>query len=171
MNAKAAKPLNPLRWLGLPVLLCIGATVLFSATWRIFGFSLPEPVFAMAPAFAWALIRPSILAPFAVLLMGTFMDAFWGGPRGLWSLSLLAAYGAVLVTRPIIMGQSRLIMWIWYSAACAVAMGMGYALILLSTGNLADPISVLWQYLASVALFPFADQLIERFEDADVRFR
>ena len=87
------------------------------------------------------------------------------------SLSLLAAYGAVLVTRPIIMGQSRLIMWIWYSAACAVAMGMGYALILLSTGNLADPISVLWQYLASVALFPFADQLIERFEDAAVRFR
>ncbi|MFO1012172.1 MAG: hypothetical protein U1E50_00230 [Caulobacteraceae bacterium] len=171
MNAKAAKPLNPLRWLGLPVLLCIGATVLFSATWRIFGFSLPEPVFAMAPAFAWALIRPSILAPFAVLLMGTFLDIFWGGQRGLWSLSLLAAYGAVLVTRPIIMGQGRLIMWIWYCAACAVAMGAGYVLVIAATGNLADPIAVLWQYLATAVLFPFADNLIERFEDADVRFR
>jgi rod shape-determining protein MreD len=28
-----------------------------------------------------------------------------------------------------------------------------------------------WQFLATVVLYPFADRLIDRFEDADVRFR
>ena len=28
-----------------------------------------------------------------------------------------------------------------------------------------------WQFLASLVLFPFAHRLIERFDDADVRFR
>jgi rod shape-determining protein MreD len=30
---------------------------------------------------------------------------------------------------------------------------------------------VCWQFLATAALYPFAHRLIERFEDADVRFR
>jgi rod shape-determining protein MreD len=28
-----------------------------------------------------------------------------------------------------------------------------------------------WQYLATLILYPFAHRLIERYEDADVRFR
>jgi rod shape-determining protein MreD len=32
-------------------------------------------------------------------------------------------------------------------------------------------IAVFWQFLATVLLFPFAQSLVDRFEDADVRFR
>ncbi len=46
---------------------------------------LPEPVFPMAPAFAWAMIRPSVLAPLVLLVMGLFLDLLWGGPIGLWA--------------------------------------------------------------------------------------
>jgi rod shape-determining protein MreD len=31
--------------------------------------------------------------------------------------------------------------------------------------------AVAWQYLATILLYPFSHRLIERFEDADVRFR
>ena len=34
-----------------------------------------------------------------------------------------------------------------------------------------DLVSVCWQALATILLYPFADRLIDRFEDADVRFR
>ena len=91
-----ARPLHPGRWLGVPALMCVLATIVFAAPIRIYGLQLPEPVFAMVPAFAWALIRPSILAPFALLTLGLFLDIFWGGPSGLWALSLLVAYATAL---------------------------------------------------------------------------
>lgn len=171
MSLQAARPLNPWRWLGVPVGLCLLATLLFAAPIRIFGQPLPEPVFPMAPVFAWALIRPSIIAPFAILAMGLFLDLFWGGPLGLWALSLLIGYALVLFSRNMLTGQSRAMMWIWYAGACAVTMLAGFLFVMLDGKNTANLIAVLWQLLATAVLYPFAHRLIERFEDADVRFR
>ncbi|MDB5433476.1 MAG: hypothetical protein JWP35_4592 [Caulobacter sp.] len=171
MSLQAARPLNPWRWLGVPLLLCIGATILLSAPIRIFGQQLPEPVFPMAPVFAWALIRPSIIAPFAILAMGLFLDFFWGGPMGLWGLSLLTGYAVVLSGRSMLTGQSRLMMWIWYVGACAVTMLAGFLFIMLDAKSTPNLIAVFWQLLATAILYPFAHRLVDRFEDADVRFR
>jgi rod shape-determining protein MreD len=62
-------------------------------------------------------------------------------------------------------------MWLWYAAATALTLGSGYLFTMLDTQNTPDPVSVAWQFLATVILYPFANRLIERFEDADVRFR
>jgi rod shape-determining protein MreD len=121
-----ARPLHPGRWLGVPALFCVLATIAFAAPIRIYGLQLPEPVFAMVPAFAWALIRPSILAPFAMLLLGLFLDMFWGGPTGLWGLSLLVAYATALIARNMMTGQSRPMMWAWFGGVTAVAMAAGF---------------------------------------------
>ena len=32
-------------------------------------------------------------------------------------------------------------------------------------------LAMLWQFLATILLYPFAHRLIDRFDDADVRFR
>ena len=72
------------------------ATILLGIPLHVFTLQLPEPVFPLALAFAWAVIRPSILAPFGILLLGLFLDVFWGGPLGLWALCLLVAYGISL---------------------------------------------------------------------------
>ena len=68
-------------------------------------------------------------------------------------------------------GQGRLIMWAWFCAATALALGAGYLFTMLDAQNAPDPISVGWQFLATIVLYPFADRLIDLFEDADVRFR
>src|SRR5690606_27819707 len=91
--------LEPLRWLGGPFMACIVATLVLAVPLRLFGFRLPEPVFAFIPAFAWAVIRPSVLGPLLLLLLGLFLDLFWGGSLGLWAVSLVAAYGLTLITR------------------------------------------------------------------------
>ena len=171
MSLSAARPLNPWRWLAVPALICVGATLLFAAPFRVFGLQLPEPVFAMIPTFAWAVIRPSVLAPFGVLVLGLFLDAFWGGPMGLWGLSLLASYATALSMRNMMSGQSRAMMWAWFAGSTGIAMLAGFLFTMIDSLAMPSLLGVFWQFLATVLLFPFAHRLIDRFEDADVRFR
>ena len=171
MSFRSAQPLNPLRWLGVPALLCLTATVVFALPVRAFGLQLPEPVFAMVPAFAWAVIRPSILAPFALLVLGLLLDALWGASLGLWGSCLLVAYAAVLLTRNLMSGQSPPIMWAWYVSVTALAMAAGYLFTMMDVRGAPSPVAVFWQLVWTSILYPFAHRLIDRFEDADVRFK
>lgn len=171
MPVKAARPPDPLRWLGLPILGVIAATALLAIPLRLFGFGLPEPVFPVVAMFAWALVRPAFLAPFAVLLLGLFLDLFWGGPLGLWGLSLLAAYMAVLWSRPIVIGQPYLVVWAWYAGATAVTMLAAFIITEVRAGALPNLIAVGWQFLVTVLLFPLCHELMDRFGDGDSRLR
>jgi rod shape-determining protein MreD len=166
-----AAPLAPWRWLGVPLLQVMVATILFALPIRFWGLSLPEPVFALPVAFAWAVIRPSMLAPVGVMIMGLFLDLLWGSPTGLWAVCLLLAYGVTLGGRSMLAGQSRGMMWAWFAAVTALALGAGYVFTMFDAQTAPSWVSVGWQFLATVVLYPFADRLIDRFEDADVRFR
>src|SRR5262245_36058945 len=163
--------LEPWRWLGVPMLQVMVATLLFAIPMKFWGFQLPEPLFALPALFAWAVIRPSMLAPICVMILGLYKDLLWGTPTGFWAVCLLIPYGAAIAGRSRLAGQGRAIYWIWYAAVCAIAMGAGYLFTMLQVKGTVDPVSVGWQYLATVVLYPFADRLISRFEDADVRFR
>jgi len=167
----AARPLNPLTWLGLPVLACAVASLILAVPLRAWGLRLPEPVFALAPAFAWAVIRPSVLPPFVLVALGLFLDVLWGAPTGFWAVCLLAGYAPVLFLRSILAGQSFGVMWAWYAAACAFAFLVGVYAISLDAGSTPSMIAVGWQFLVTAALYPIAHWLIERYQDADVRFR
>ena len=68
-------------------------------------------------------------------------------------------------------GQSRLMMWIWFAAAGGLTMGTAYLLTMLNALITPNLIATFWQLAASILLYPFAHRLIQRFEDADVRFR
>jgi rod shape-determining protein MreD len=169
--ANSASRLDPLQWLGLPVLTTVAATLFMAVPLRVFGLRLPEPVFPLVLAFAWAVIRPSMIAPFVLLALGLLLDLFWGGPVGLWALALLIAYGLVLGVRATLTGRGPAVLWIWYGGACAVAFGVGTLITYVKTGAIPSPFALAGQYLITLLLFPFANTLIERFDDADVRFR
>jgi rod shape-determining protein MreD len=166
-----ARSLEPWRWLGVPMLQVLAATMVFAVPLRFWGIGLPEPLFAMPIVFAWAVIRPSVLAPFCVVLLGLFMDLLWGAPTAFWSVCLLLGYGMVIGGRAMLQGQSRGVMWASYGVMTGLSMGSAYLITMLDVKTMPNPLPVFWQYLATVVLYPFADRLIERFEDADVRFR
>lgn len=153
------------------MLQAILATIVFGIPMTFWGLQLPEPVFPLAVAFAWAVIRPSVLAPFGVLLMGLFLDVYWGGAIGLWAICLLIAYGMALAGRSMMAGQNRAVVWAWYGMVTATAMLAGYLFVMLDAKATPGLIPVAWQFLATILLYPFAHRLIEIFEDADVRFR
>lgn len=165
MTARAARPLSGWRWLGLPALACVAGTLLLAVPLRFGGFSLPEPVFAMAPAFAWALIRPSVAAPFVVLSLGLFLDLLWGSALGLWGLSLVLAYGGALVGRKLVLGQSRPVLFAWYAGLTATAFLCAWLVSTIDTGVMPDVTATLWQTAATVALYPLADYVLGLFED------
>jgi len=166
-----ARTLDPTRWIGAPMLQALAATLVLSVPLRVWGLRLPEPVFAMPVVFAWAVIRPSVLAPFGVLIMGLAMDLLWGGALGFWALNLLIAYGVLLAGRSMMAGQSHTILWIWYGVVAGIAVLSGYLLVMLDDRTMPSLVSVAWQYGWTVLLFPFAYRLIDMYEDADVRFR
>jgi rod shape-determining protein MreD len=166
-----ARSLDPGTWIGLPMLWAIGATILFAVPLKIFGLQPPQPAFPLALVFAWAVIRPSMLAPFAVLVMGLFLDIFWGSPMGLWALSMLIAYGATLSARSFMVGQSGAVLWGWYGAMCALTLAAGSVFTLMQIGAAPALQPLAWQWFWTVLLYPLAHRLIDRFEDADVRFR
>jgi rod shape-determining protein MreD len=62
-------------------------------------------------------------------------------------------------------------LWIWYAIVTAIAQLSGYLFVMLDNRATPSLIPVGWQFLSTVILFPFANRLIDMFEDADVRFR
>jgi len=171
MSFTDSRPLDPWRWIGIPTLACLGATLLVAMPVRAWGYQLPEPIFPLAPAFAWAVIRPSILAPVMLLGMGLFLDLLWGGPMGLWPLSILSGYAVILFCRSIMSGQSRFVLGGWFAAMVLISMTTAYLATTLDVGYPPSIMATFWQFLPTTLLYPFAHRLIDRFEDADVRFR
>jgi rod shape-determining protein MreD len=171
VNRTPSRPLEPWRWLGAPALLAIAATVLIAEPLRVFGLGLPEPVFPMVLAFAWATIRPSVLGPFMLVLVGVFLDLFSGAPLGLWPISLLIGYGVALIGRALMVGQETEVMAVYYAASTAAAFGSAYVLVGIAGHGQPNLIALAWQYAATMVLFPLVLMLRNRFRDADIRFR
>ena len=167
----ARQPLQPWRWLILPAVLSVIATLLLAAPVRVAGFGLPEPVLPLALAFAWPVIRPSFFGPVILFLVGLFLDFLWGGALGMWALCLVMVYLATLAARSLILGQETAVLAGWYVAAVLLAFLIAYLITMLDTRMAPSLLAVGLQIGFTVALFPIARWLIEHFEDADIRFR
>jgi rod shape-determining protein MreD len=158
-------------WLGAPTIAVLAASLVLAVPVRVAGLQAPEPVFALVPAFAWAMARPSIAPPIVLTGLGLMLDLLWGGPLGLWPACLLAAYALVFAARRILSGQEFLGLFAWYGAACATAMLAGLALMSLRAGHVPSLLGVAAQFSVTVVLFPFAWRLIERYEASETRYR
>ena len=170
-RAITVRVVGPLQWIVYPALTAIAATVLLAIPFQLFGLNLPEPVFPIVLAFAWPLIRPSMLAPAVLFGLGVFLDFFWGGQTGMWALSLLLIYGAMLLASKYLAGQATIVLFALYAASTGLAFFLAYTITTMTLGNAPSILAVLGQIVPTLLLFPLADWLIQRFDDADVRFR
>jgi rod shape-determining protein MreD len=167
----AVRVVGPMQWIVYPALITAAVTFVLATPVKVFGFSLPEPIIPMVLAFAWPLIRPSIIAPLVLMALGLFLNFILGGTLGLWSLSLLAIYAVVLGSRSFLIGQDTAVLFVWYAACCGLAFLLAYLITTLIAGTPPSLLALVGQVVPTLLLFPFADRMIERFEDGDVRFR
>jgi rod shape-determining protein MreD len=171
MAAGVVQPLNPLTWIGAPALACALGAVALCAPVTIAGFGLPQPALGMICAFAWGAIRPSVLAPFALLALGLFDDLLWGNRLGLWPAALLTVHAVASAARAVIAGQGFWTLWALYLGACAAGFCVAVALVMEASGEAPDLTDLVLQFATTGALFWFAWRLIETYQDADVRFK
>lgn len=167
----AVRVAGPTQWVVYPALAVIAITIVLATPAELFGLKLPEPVLPLVLAFAWPLIRPSMLAPAVLFGLGLFLDLFWGGIMGLWPLCLLAVYGVVLASRNLLAGQETQILFVWYAVCALVAFVLAYGVVTLNAGRAPSLLSLLGQVVPTLLLFPVADWMIQRFDDGDMRFR
>ena len=157
------------RWILGPVAVCLLGTLLFAAPLQLFGLMAPEPVFPLMAAFVWAALRPSMIAPVALVLLGLFLDFVWGGPIGLWALCLISAHVLALSVRRLLSGENFTVLWVWYAAACIVAFAVGEGLLRLAYGVWPSLVGVALQAGVTIALFPLGWWLIERYHTDERR--
>ena len=152
-----------------PSAVCAGATLILATPIRLFGFALPEPVVPLVAAFVWAALRPSAVAPLALVALGLFLDLVWGGPLGLWPICLISAHVLALSVRRLLSGEDFVVLWVWYAIACAVAFSVGAAALRLASGGWPSLSGVAFQAGVTIALFPLAWWLIERYRTEEGR--
>ena len=166
----SVRVVGPLQWVVYPALLAIAATVVLSVPLRLFGLSLPEPVFPLVLAFAWPMIRPSAIGPVVLFLLGLFLDLFWGGPLGLWGLSFLMVYGGMLLAHTFMSGHAPVINIVLYVGAVLLAFFVAYVVTALRLNNAPSLLALVGQMIPTLLLYPVADWLVQKFDDNDVRF-
>lgn len=166
----SVRVVGPLEWVVYPALVAMALTILLATPLRLFGFSLPEPVFPLVLAFAWPMIRPSALGPVVLFGLGLFLDLFWGGPMGLWVLSLMAVYGFMLVMRTFMSGHATIVNFGLYTGSVLLAYFIAYLVTVLQTDNAPAILPLAGQIIPTLLLFPAADWLMQKFDDNDVRF-
>ncbi len=167
----AVRVVGPMSWIGWPTLAAMAFTVVLATPFSLFGLHLPQPVWPMVLAFAWPLIRPSMVAPAVLFGLGVFLDLFWGGILGLWPLSLIAVYGIMLAARNLMVGQETAFLFVLYLGCTLLAFLLAYVIVTLAVGNAPSLIATAGQVVPTLILFPIADWMIQRFDDGDVRFR
>ena len=164
MSVGRTRPVSPAAWILGPAAAAFGASLLLATPLQVAGLRLPEPVFAFVPAFAWALGRPSMSAPLALVILGVALDFLWHTPTGFWAMCLLVVYALTFFSRRMLAGQEVWALWGAYGVSCAGAMLVGFALTAFRAGIAPSLVGVALQLAVSVALFPFAWRLIERYE-------
>ncbi|WP_421728796.1 hypothetical protein [Brevundimonas sp.] len=167
----SVRVVGPVQWIALPALAVMAGSIVLATPVEMFGLKLPEPILPMVLAFAWPLIRPSMVAPAVLFGLGLFLDLLWGSPLGLWSLSLLGVYAIVLASRNLLAGQETQILFGWYAGCTLLAFLLTYVIVSLNAGNAPSILALLGQMIPTLLLFPVASWLIERFDDGETRFR
>ena len=170
-SGAAVRVVGPLHWVVYPALMACAATLVLSTHVRLFGLPPPEPIFGLILAFSWPLIRPSMLGPLVLFLVGIFTDLELDNPLGLWTIALLGVYGVTLTARAFIVGQQTGVLLAWYVGLTSAAILCVYLFTLVEAGVAPTIVGAILQWVPTVLLFPLGYILIQRFDDGDVRFR
>jgi rod shape-determining protein MreD len=68
-------------------------------------------------------------------------------------------------------GRSAPVLAVWYLGFTTLAFTAAYLFVMLRAHVTPDLLGTVYQLGATLVLYPFAHMLIDRFEDADPRFR
>lgn len=90
----------------IPVTLAILGALIANFPVSVFGGLVPPPLLAFMPLYFWGMVRPDLMTPFWVFVLGVLEDFLSGGPPGVWAASFLAGYFLIDRQRDMLAGLS-----------------------------------------------------------------
>ncbi len=113
----------------IPVFLGILGVLIGNFPVSFFGGLLPSPLFAFMPLYFWAMVRPDLMTPFWVFVLGVLEDLLSGGPPGVWAASFLAAYFLIDRQRDMLAGLSGITAIIGFAVSALAACASAYVIV------------------------------------------
>ena len=110
----------------IPVLCGLFGAALSGIPVSLTGGVVPPPVLAFMPVYFWCLVRPDLMPPAAVFIIGLAQDLFSGSPPGLWTASFIAAYALLDRQRESFAGLAGIGAILGFALAALVACGTAY---------------------------------------------
>ncbi|MEM1102559.1 MAG: rod shape-determining protein MreD [Pseudomonadota bacterium] len=115
----AARDTTPLAILAPLALGLVGALAMV-APFRFFEGVAPTPLIPLMVVYFWTLYEPTAAPAASVFAIGWGQDLITGAPHGLWALTYLLVYGAVLSQRQFLVGRSFAATWTGFIAAAVL---------------------------------------------------
>jgi rod shape-determining protein MreD len=138
----------------LPVLLALGLVVLVNLPVSFTGRLMPAPSLALAAVYYWLLVRPDLMPPVAVFIVGLLEDVLSGGPPGLWAAGFLAAYLLTDRERDTLAGLKGIGAILGFAGSMLAAAAVAYALLLAVYWQAAPIAPLLLEAAVTVLFYP-----------------
>ena len=120
---------------------------------------VPAPLLGLMPIYFWCLVRPFLMTPAAVFVIGVLEDIMAGGPPGVWTLSFVITYAVIDRQRDAFAGLSGLVAVLGFATAALIACACAYFIIALYYWHI-PPVAPIVAELAVTVLFYIPGALI-----------
>ncbi len=150
-----------LLWAAAPFLTGVFAVLLFATPVQLFDMAVPMPLFPFMVVFYWAMLRPNLMPPLAIFLIGLFQDFLSGGPVGLWALSYLLAAALISTQRGIFAWRGRAALWAGFAIAAILVAAISWLAARLALGTAPSGGALFSETLATIVAFALVMPLLD----------
>ena len=140
----------------VPVTLAILGALIANFPVSLFGGLLPPPLLVFMPLYFWAMVRPDLMTPFWVFMLGVLEDFLSGGPPGVWAASFLAAYFLIDRQRDMLASLSGAGAIVGFAIAALAACGTAYGIVCVYDWQILPLAPVMAELAITVFVYVFA---------------
>ena len=137
-----------------PAILAAFAVALANLPVSFTGGALPPPLLGLGAVYFWTLLRPDLMPPLLVLLLGLWEDFLSGGQPGLWAIGYLIAYMVTDRQRDAFAGLSGWGVMVGFSIAMFMGAGAVYIAGSLVYWRVSPLQPLVVQSLVTIVLYP-----------------
>ncbi len=138
----------------IPALLAAFVVALSNLPVSFSGGLLPSPLLGLTVIYFWTLLRPDLVPPVLVLVIGLFEDFLSGGQAGLWAVGYLVAYGLTDRQRDAFAGLSGWGVVVGFSIVIFATSSLVYIVGSLVYWRFAPAQPLLMQTIVTVIFYP-----------------
>lgn len=140
--------------IAIPFLTALICVLIGAVPFSVSNGFLVTPLFPLMAIFYWSIVRPDLMGPTPVFIIGLLQDIYTAGPPGFWALIFLAAYAFSVSQRILFTGRFALGPWLGFAMTALMAVFLAWVIASIFHGGPVAPLPFFVQFVASVTFYP-----------------